>query len=139
MKAVQSYTLGPIFTPPTLATPTNKGTIQVPGLGGNVILRAAFQAPHRTVEPVGIDIAEQPDQVGRLVPALDVTVAAADKHKLPELMGVAELPLAAALASSTGVRHGTASLALTQPRHESRLDPRLHVADGPAGQDIMPL
>jgi quinoprotein glucose dehydrogenase len=34
VKAVQSYTLGPIFTPPTLASPTNKGTIQVPGLGG---------------------------------------------------------------------------------------------------------
>ena len=34
VKAVQSYTLGPIFTPPTLATPANKGTIQVPGLGG---------------------------------------------------------------------------------------------------------
>jgi quinoprotein glucose dehydrogenase len=34
VKAVQSFTLGPIFTPPTLATPTNKGTIQVPGLGG---------------------------------------------------------------------------------------------------------
>jgi len=34
VKAVQSYTLGPIFTPPTLASATNKGTIQVPGLGG---------------------------------------------------------------------------------------------------------
>jgi len=34
VKAVQSYTLGPIFTPPTLVSPTNKGTIQVPGLGG---------------------------------------------------------------------------------------------------------
>ena len=34
IKAVQSYTLGQIYTPPTLVTPTNKGTIQVPGLGG---------------------------------------------------------------------------------------------------------
>jgi len=34
VKAVKSYTLGPIYTPPTLASPTNKGTIQVPGLGG---------------------------------------------------------------------------------------------------------
>jgi quinoprotein glucose dehydrogenase len=34
IKAVQGYTLGPIYTPPTLVSPTNKGTIQVPGLGG---------------------------------------------------------------------------------------------------------
>ena len=34
IKAVQAYTLGPIYTPPTLVSPTNKGTIQVPGLGG---------------------------------------------------------------------------------------------------------
>ncbi|HET9269488.1 MAG TPA: PQQ-binding-like beta-propeller repeat protein [Vicinamibacterales bacterium] len=34
VKAVQGYTLGPIYTPPTLVSPTNKGTIQVPGLGG---------------------------------------------------------------------------------------------------------
>ena len=34
IKAVEGYTLGPIYTPPTLVSPTNKGTIQVPGLGG---------------------------------------------------------------------------------------------------------
>jgi quinoprotein glucose dehydrogenase len=34
VKAVQNFTLGPLFTPPTLVSPTNKGTIQVPGLGG---------------------------------------------------------------------------------------------------------
>lgn len=34
IKAVEGYRLGPIFTPPSLVTPTNKGTIIVPGLGG---------------------------------------------------------------------------------------------------------
>jgi quinoprotein glucose dehydrogenase len=34
IKAIQGYKLGPIYTPPTVITPTNKGTIHVPGLGG---------------------------------------------------------------------------------------------------------
>jgi glucose dehydrogenase len=34
MKAVQGWTLGPIYTPASLVTPTNKGTIVVPGFGG---------------------------------------------------------------------------------------------------------
>jgi quinoprotein glucose dehydrogenase len=34
IKAIDGYRLGPIFTPPSLVTPTNRGTIIVPGLGG---------------------------------------------------------------------------------------------------------
>jgi quinoprotein glucose dehydrogenase len=34
IKAIEGYRLGPIFTPPSLVTATNKGTIIVPGLGG---------------------------------------------------------------------------------------------------------
>ncbi len=34
IKAVQGYRLGPLYTPPSLITPTNKGTIVAPGLGG---------------------------------------------------------------------------------------------------------
>jgi quinoprotein glucose dehydrogenase len=34
VKAIESYKIGPIYTPGTLVTPTNKGTIVVPGLGG---------------------------------------------------------------------------------------------------------
>jgi quinoprotein glucose dehydrogenase len=34
IKALEGYRLGPIYTPPSMITPTNKGTIIVPGLGG---------------------------------------------------------------------------------------------------------
>ncbi len=34
IKALEGYRLGPIFTPPSMITPANKGTIVVPGLGG---------------------------------------------------------------------------------------------------------
>lgn len=34
IKAVQGFRLGPLYTPPSLITPTNKGTIVAPGLGG---------------------------------------------------------------------------------------------------------
>jgi quinoprotein glucose dehydrogenase len=34
VKAVSQYRLGPIYTPGSLVTPTNRGTIVVPGLGG---------------------------------------------------------------------------------------------------------
>jgi quinoprotein glucose dehydrogenase len=34
IKALAGWRLGPIFTPPSMITPTNKGTIVVPGLGG---------------------------------------------------------------------------------------------------------
>ena len=34
IKALQGWTLGPLYTPPSLVTPTNKGTIVVPGFGG---------------------------------------------------------------------------------------------------------
>jgi quinoprotein glucose dehydrogenase len=34
IKALEGYRLGPIYTPPSLITPTSKGTIIVPGLGG---------------------------------------------------------------------------------------------------------
>jgi quinoprotein glucose dehydrogenase len=34
IKAIENYKIGPIYTPGTLVTPTNKGTIVVPGLGG---------------------------------------------------------------------------------------------------------
>ncbi len=34
IKALEGYRLGPIYTPPTLISPTSKGTIVVPGLGG---------------------------------------------------------------------------------------------------------
>jgi quinoprotein glucose dehydrogenase len=34
IKALEGFRLGPIFTPPSLITATNKGTIIVPGLGG---------------------------------------------------------------------------------------------------------
>ncbi|MFD2052958.1 hypothetical protein ACFSQT_07485 [Mesorhizobium calcicola] len=76
------------------------------GLGGDELFGAALQAKHRTVEAVGIHVAEQPDQVTRLVPPFEVAVTAADKDKLPDLVGIAELPRAAAAASSIGIRHG---------------------------------
>jgi len=34
IKAIESYKIGPIYTPGTLVSPTNKGTIVAPGLGG---------------------------------------------------------------------------------------------------------
>jgi quinoprotein glucose dehydrogenase len=34
LEAIKAYTIGPIYTPPTVASPTNRGTIVVPGLGG---------------------------------------------------------------------------------------------------------
>jgi quinoprotein glucose dehydrogenase len=34
IKAVQGFRLGPLYTPPSLLTETNKGTIVAPGLGG---------------------------------------------------------------------------------------------------------
>src|SRR5690606_8705977 len=34
VKELQSYTVGPMYTPPSLVTPTNKGTIIFPGYGG---------------------------------------------------------------------------------------------------------
>ena len=34
IKALEGFRLGPIYTPPSMITPTNKGTVIVPGLGG---------------------------------------------------------------------------------------------------------
>jgi quinoprotein glucose dehydrogenase len=34
IKAIEQFKIGPIYTPGTLVTPTNRGTIVVPGLGG---------------------------------------------------------------------------------------------------------
>ena len=34
IKAIANYRIGPIYTPPSLVTPTNRGTIVVPGFGG---------------------------------------------------------------------------------------------------------
>ena len=34
IKAIANYRTGPIYTPPSLVTPTNRGTIVVPGFGG---------------------------------------------------------------------------------------------------------
>jgi quinoprotein glucose dehydrogenase len=34
LELISSYRIGPIYTPPSVVTPTNRGTIVVPGLGG---------------------------------------------------------------------------------------------------------
>jgi quinoprotein glucose dehydrogenase len=34
LKAIEAFTFGPIYTPGTLVTPTNRGTVVLPGLGG---------------------------------------------------------------------------------------------------------
>jgi len=34
IKAIANYRIGPLYTPPSLVTPTNRGTIVVPGFGG---------------------------------------------------------------------------------------------------------
>ena len=34
LKAIEGYRLGPLYTPPSVLGPSNKGTIVAPGLGG---------------------------------------------------------------------------------------------------------
>ncbi|WP_165848690.1 hypothetical protein [Mesorhizobium delmotii] len=67
---------------------------------------AASLACHFAPHHFGLNIPEDFLQVTRLVPAPDVAEPALDAHELPDLMGIAELPFAAAFTSSTSVRHG---------------------------------
>ncbi|MER9561064.1 hypothetical protein [Mesorhizobium sp. M0571] len=62
---------------------------------------AAHFAPHQ----FRLNVPEDFLQVTRLIPVLDVTESALNAHKLPCVMGIAELPFATALSSSTSVRH----------------------------------
>jgi quinoprotein glucose dehydrogenase len=52
-KALEGYKIGPIYTPPTLVTPTNKGTIQIPGLGGRAKWQARAHEPDTRIVNVG--------------------------------------------------------------------------------------
>jgi quinoprotein glucose dehydrogenase len=53
IKAVQGWTLGPLYTPPSLVTPTNKGTIIVPGLGGGANWQGGASDPETGFVYVG--------------------------------------------------------------------------------------
>jgi hypothetical protein len=64
-------------------------------------VRSSF-CPHQ----LSLNVPEDFLQVPRLIPAIDVAESALNSHKLPDLVGIAELPFAAALTSSTSVRHG---------------------------------
>lgn len=70
-----------------------------------IILSAAFAA-HFASHQLGLNIPEDFLQVTRLIPALDVAESALNAHKLPDFVGIAELPFAAAFTSSTSIRHG---------------------------------
>jgi quinoprotein glucose dehydrogenase len=52
-KALEGFKIGPIFTPPTLVTPTNKGTIQIPGLGGGANWQSGAADPETGFVYVG--------------------------------------------------------------------------------------
>ncbi|WP_287294366.1 hypothetical protein [Mesorhizobium sp.] len=69
-----------------------------------LVLPAPF-ANHFAPYHFGLDVTKDFPKVGWLVPALDVAEPALNDHKLPNLMGIAELPFAAAFTSSTSIGH----------------------------------
>ncbi|MER8473198.1 hypothetical protein NKH23_28075 [Mesorhizobium sp. M1328] len=74
-------------------------------LGKHAVVLAAPFAAHFATHNFSLDVPEDFLQVTRLIPALDVAEPALNAHELPYLMGIAELPFATALSSSTSVRH----------------------------------
>ena len=61
-KALEGLKIGPIYTPPTLITPTNRGTLTVPGLGGGANWQSGAADPETGFVYVGSSTA--PSVVG---------------------------------------------------------------------------
>ncbi|WP_210212607.1 hypothetical protein, partial [Mesorhizobium sp. M4A.F.Ca.ET.050.02.1.1] len=74
-------------------------------LGVHEFVLAAALAAHLAAHEVRFDVAENLQQIVGLIPTLDVAESAADEHELPDLVGIAEPPPAAALSSSVSIRH----------------------------------
>jgi quinoprotein glucose dehydrogenase len=53
IKALEGYRIGPIYTPPSLLTPANKGTIVLPGLGGGANWQSGAADPETGFVYVG--------------------------------------------------------------------------------------
>ena len=53
VKEIQNYTVGPMYTPPSLVTPTNKGTIIFPGYGGGANWQSGAADPETGFVYVG--------------------------------------------------------------------------------------
>lgn len=73
--------------------------------GMHVVVLAAPFASHFAPHQLSLNVPKDFPQVTRLIPALDVAKPALNAHELPNLMGIAERPCAAALSSSTSVGH----------------------------------
>lgn len=74
--------------------------------GMHVVVLAAPFASHFAPHQLGLNVTKDFPQVTRLIPALDATQPATNEHELPNLMGIAEPPCAAALSPSTSIGHG---------------------------------
>jgi quinoprotein glucose dehydrogenase len=90
IKALQGWTLGPIYTPPSLVTPTNKGTIVVPGFGGGANWPGGASDPETgfvyvgsTTNPTAIGLEPNVDRVRSRVDS-DYTMTGA----LPTVRGL---------------------------------------------------
>lgn len=75
------------------------------GLDMHELMPSAAFATHFAPDQFRLNIPEDFPQVTRLIPAFDVAEPALNAHKLPDLVGIAELPFAAAFTSTTSIRH----------------------------------
>jgi hypothetical protein len=69
------------------------------------LVLTASLARHFAPHHFGLNIPEDFPHVTRLIPAIGVAEPTLNDHKLPNLMGIAERPCAAALSSSTSIGH----------------------------------